>query len=156
MPTGRSAFRFRSQETRRGLSSSTLTVTDRFVVHRLAPALVAGPLTARHDFPPFLQNASPRLSDDSHKALVATLRTLAAEAEIHLINIAALSQAERVALLSRTRILLGARHEIEFVLATLWMKGGEGTVLEMFAEPSIVRDNAVSSSNRLLSLHTSN
>lgn len=32
---------------------------------------------------------------------------------------------------------------MEFILGTLWMKAGEGTVLEMFDTESIVRDNAV-------------
>lgn len=109
----------------------------------LLPPLPRPHLTLLAPLPrPPTQKLTPRLSDASHAALVSSLRSLATHAEVHLSILANLSPQERAALFSRARVVIGLGGEEGLGEVGVWMEQG-GTVLEVFGEESLVRDNAV-------------
>ncbi|WOO84753.1 uncharacterized protein LOC62_06G008266 [Vanrija pseudolonga] len=103
------------------------------------------PNVGKYDLPVVVyidKDGKPGLAPGSHKALVEALKGLTDIAEVHVTKIKAMTRSQKVALMSRTTILISVHGEE--LLQSVWMPPGDGaTVIEIFEDAGFQPDNAL-------------
>lgn len=100
------------------------------------------PNVGKYDLPVVVfidKDGKPGLAPGSHKAFVEALKSLTDIAEVHVTKIKAMTRLQKVALMSRTTILISVHGEE--LLQSVWMPPGDGaTVIEIFEDAGFSRE----------------